>query len=199
MKTKLITWGAVALIILCLAAWGTNNRQKYVTAKAENIRFEFNQKQLLEETNQYKRLYVKKEEMVKSLTQKQDSLLKALKVKPKQVERIVESVHHEIDTTGRTQLLAINDSLLQVIENNQIREYPFKDVEGCFTFEGLVTIDNGLHLAVTKREYTNTSTEIAYIEREKKFLGIKYGRWRGKLYINNECGEDIVKELTVVK
>lgn len=197
MKTKLYIYGAIILLILGLAAWGSITRQQLIKAKAENIRYQYNQQQLLDQANEYKRLVVTREEMIRSLTVKQDSLIRALKLKPKQIERIVERVHIEIDTTHRTELLASNDSLRKVIENNLSREYPFLDKEGCFIFGGTVGVSGGLRLNVERREYLNRSTEIAYLERSKKFLFIRYGPWIGKLYIDNECGADIIKELTI--
>jgi len=199
MKTKLYFYGAIVLLILGLAAWGSYTRKQLIKAKAENIRYANNQQQLLDQVNDFKRIIVSRRELIESLTTKQDSLIRELKIKPKQVERVVERIHYTIDTVQTTKLLASNDSLKMIINNNLSREYPFIDQEGCFTFGGFVGINNGLKLQVQRREYLNRSTEIAYIERSKKFLFIRYGPWKGRLYIDNECGEDQIKELAVIK
>lgn len=199
MRTKLYIYAAILIIVLSLVSWGTLTRKQLIKARAENIRYQYNQQQLLDKVNEYKRIVVTREELISSLTREQDSLMRELKIKPKQVERIVERWHYSVDTTQKAQLLASNDSLKRIIEDNLSQRYPFLDQAGCFIFGGSVAIDQGLRLEVTRREYTNRSTEIAYLEREKKFLFIRYGPWRGKLFVDNECGEDQVKELTVVK
>ena len=199
MTTKLYIYGTVILLILGLAAWGSHTQKKLRETRAENTRYQYNQQQLLDQVNEYKRITVRKSELIESLTEDQDSLIKALRIKPKYIDRIVERTHYAEDTLKTGKLLETADSLRRIIENNQTRQYPFVDQTECFLFEGAVTIDRGLNLEVTRREYTNHSTEIAYIERSKKFLFIRYGPWRAKLYIRNECGDDQVKELTLVK
>ena len=189
----------IVILITSLSVWGNYNRKQYLKEKAKSERLAYNQDQLLDQVNQYMRLTLTQKEMLASITIEQDSLIRLLKIKPKQIERIVERIHIEVDTTERTQLLASNDSLQKVIRERLNREYPFLDQEGCFTFAGNVKISDGLSLEVTRREYINKSTEIAYIEREKKFLFIRYGKWQGKLFIDNECGTDIIKELDIIK
>lgn len=199
LKLKQYIYIGIALLIFGLAVWGNEMRRAYVRERAKSERLANNQKQLLLEVNNYMRLTLTQKEMLASITIEQDSLIRLLKIKPKQIERIVQRVHIEIDTTGKGQLLASNDSLYKVIREGVDRSYPFFDHEGCFTFAGKVVISDGLTLEVTRREYKNRATEIAYIEREKKFLFIHYGKWQGKLFVSNECGEDIVKEVDVIK
>jgi len=189
----------VAALIIGLGVWGNLMRKAYLRQSASNVRLTNNQEQLLDQVNNYMRLTLTQKEMLASITVEQDSLISLLKIKPKQIERIVERIHIEIDTTGRTQLLASKDSLLQVIRAKLDKDYPFVDNEGCFTFAGNVKVSDGLSLEVTRREYLNRSTEIAYIEREKKFLFIRYGKWQGKLFVDNECGSDLIKELDIIK
>jgi len=189
----------IAVLIFGLGVWGNQMRKGYLREKARNERLSRNQEQLLDQVNNYMRLTLTQKEMLASITKEQDSLIRLHKIKPKQIERIVERLHIEIDTTEKIQLLASNDSLQKVIREKLDREYPFLDQAGCFTFAGNVKISDGLSLEVTRREYTNKSTEIAYIEREKKFLFIRYGKWQGKLFIQNECGSDVVRELDIIK
>lgn len=199
MKTKLYIYGAIALLILGLAAWGSYTQKRLQEARAENQRYQYNQQQLLDQVNEYKLIAVRKNELIQSLTREQDSLIKALRIKPKFIDRVVERVHFAEDTVKTGKLLATADSLRKIIDQNLAREYPFVDQVECFLFEGSVKIQDGLNLEVTRREYMNRSTEIAYIERSKKFLFIRYGPWKGKLYVQNECGEDQIKELTVIR
>ncbi len=189
----------IAILIIGLTFWGNLMQKKYEKEKAKNERLAYNQDQLLNQVNDYMRLTLTQKEMLANITLEQDSLIRLLKIKPKQIERIVERVHFEIDTTGKAQMLASNDSLLQVIRARLNKNYAFVDHEGCFTFAGNVKVGEGLSLEVIRREYLNRSTEIAYIEREKKFLFIRYGKWKGKLFVDNECGNDLVKELDVIK
>ena len=189
----------VAVLIFGLGVWGNQMKKGYLREKARNQRLAYNQEQLLGQVKNYMRLTLTQKEMLASISVEQDSLIRLLKIRPKQIERIVERIHIEIDTTGRTQLLASNDNLQKAIRDQYDRPYPFLDHEGCFTFAGNVKVSDGLMLEVTRREYRNRSTEIAYIEREKRFFFIHYGKWQGKLYVNNECGGDIVKEVEIIK
>lgn len=199
MKSKLTIYGIIALLLFTLMATSVHYRQKYLQEKADKIRLSHNQQQLLDEGNQYKRVIVTLKELNQSLTHAQDSLLQELKIKPRQVERIVEREHYAIDTTVTRFLLATNDSLKRVIEEKIHRDYDFADTSGCFVFAGSVSIDNGLQLIISNREYLNHSTEIAYLEREKKFWFIRYGPWSAKMFIDNDCGSDIVKEIKVLR
>lgn len=199
MKIKNILYIFIVVALFYFAAQSAWLSKSLKRAMAEIERLEYNQGQLLDEVDDYKRISLTRAELIASLTSRQDSLLRALKVKPKQVEKIVERWHYSVDTTQKAQLLASNDSLKKIIDDKIARDYPFIDKEGCFLFAGSVSIDDGLSLAVTRREYTNRSTEIAYLERSRRFLFIRYGPWRGRLHINNECGDDQVKELVVVK
>lgn len=198
MKAKIYIYAGIILLIMSLAAWGTYTRQQLIKSRAENIRYRYNQQQLLDQVNAYKILTVTRDELIASMTREQDSLLHELKIKPKQVDRIVERWHYSVDTTGRTKLMASNDSLRFIIENNLGRDYPFLDKEGCFVFGGSVSVGDGLRLSVDRREYLNRSTEIAYVERENRFWFVRWGPWRAKIYVDNECGSDTVKELTVI-
>lgn len=199
MKIKNILYIFTGVALFYFAAQSAWLSKSLKRARAEIERLEYNQSQLLDEVDDYKRISLTRAELIASLTSRQDSLLRALKVKPKQVEKIVERWHHSVDTTQKAQLLASNDSLKKIIDDKIARDYPFIDKEGCFLFAGSVSIDDGLSLAVTRREYTNRSTEIAYLERSRRFLFIRYGPWRARLHINNECGDDQVIELVVVK
>lgn len=186
---KLYIYAGIAILIIALAAWGSITHKKLVRARADNIRYEYNQQQLLDQAERYKRLAVTRAQLLEGMTVRQDSLIRALKIKPKQIERVVERHHYHIDTVPEiVYIAALKEG-----------DYPFIDKSTCFTFGGSIKVTDSLQLTVDRREYHNRTTEIAYLEREKKILFIRYGPWRAKLHIDNECGEDLVKELTVVK
>ena len=68
-----------------------------------------------------------------------------------------------------------------------------------FVFKGQVVITDSIIVKVNERKYENKIVELAYIERSKHFLFVKYGKWKAKLFVKSECGKDQVKEINIVR
>jgi hypothetical protein len=165
-------------------------RTKFLQEQMRAERLALNQAQLINESSNYKRLYLTQKEFTVGKDARIDSLLAELKVKPKQVTRYVERWHYSVDTIVRI------DTLIVLPDNYT---WPFADTTNCFMFAGNIKIGQEVIMEVNRREYTNKTTEVAYLERSKRFLGIKYGPFVARLYVKNTCGGDIVKDIEVIK
>jgi hypothetical protein len=180
-----------AIVIFCAAVMAANlYRQRFLQQRDRADRLLENQSQLLQRSASYKKLYITHKELADTKDARIDSLLSELKVKPKHVTRYVERWHHTVDTIIK------RDTLVVLADKYT---WPFVDTSSCFIFAGNVLIGENVVLEVTRREYTNQTTEVAYLERSKKFLGIRYGPLSAKIYVKNTCGADQIRDIEVVK
>ena len=192
---QLKTYAIIGLAILLLAAAGSAAllQKKYQKEKANKERLEENQRQLLKEKADFVLLKQTIEEFKQTISAKVDSVIKAEKIKPKNVERIIERHFFYRDTSYHTYTpgpVVVGDATV----------YPFTDIKDCFTVKGFMEIvDKMPAVTITDRRFDNVSTDIAYIEREKKFLGIRFGKFRGRLKTINQCGSTTTKEIEVIK
>jgi hypothetical protein len=193
--SKLKNYLLAGLIVLLVAAAGSAvvYQQKYQKQKANRERLEENQAQLLKEKANYILIKQSLDEFKATISARVDSVLRADRIKPKQVERIVERHFYYRDTSYVTH---VPDPV--VVDNTTI--YPFTDLKDCFTIRGFMELrDAKPAVTITDRKFENSSVDIAYIEREKKFLGIRFGRWKGRLKTINQCGATTTKEIEIVK
>jgi hypothetical protein len=119
-----------------------------------------------------------------------DSLGKILKVKPKEIEKIVEKT------------ITIRDTIrvpVPVQPNGQ-DSWLITDVGKCFKWEGDVYLrDDSLKVWRSSFDYHNKTTDVFYRKRPKHFLFIKFGRWQNLHETSSECGEVITKEFNFLK
>lgn len=191
LKNYLIAAAVVFLIAAVVAA--NYYYSKYVFEKAEKERLRENQEQLLAENTDYKLIKQSLDEFKTTMSVKVDSILTAEKIRPKRVERIIERHYVYRDTSYQAQapepVVAGRDTI-----------YPFVDIKDCFTVTGFLQVKALQPLVtITARLFENSSTDIAYIEREKKFLWWRIGKWKGRLKTINTCGETTTKEIEIVK
>jgi len=181
------------LVILILFFAGGRYYNAYKKEKANRERLEYNQQQYLSQQDQYQKLTVTFDEFKKSMSAKIDSILAASKIKPKQVTSVTERIYYYRDT-----------SYTNIKPNPVITDkgtiYPFVDVRDCFAISGFMSLQgNRPELTIIDRQYRNHSIDIAYLQREKKFLFFRYGKWRAELYQTNVCGDQTTKEIEVIK
>jgi len=125
-----------------------------------------------------------------------DSLLKVIKVKPKQVETIIkiETFYTNTDTI-----------YLDINKSTDINSFEFKESIDCLEIEGFIHtgIINDPIVALTKTIYNNEIDYIAYWSRRQwRFLGIKtriFGKKIAKLEVINKCGDLKVKQIDIIK
>lgn len=133
-------------------------------------------------------------EFKQSMTEKIDSILKASKIKPKNVTSVTERYFYYRDTSYASMRP-------EPVQTPQGKIYPVDYKKDCFSFKGFMIVDTLLRpsLIVTDRKFENNSVDIGYIYRPKKFLGIKFGKWKGDLISTSDCGEEKTKHIEIIK
>lgn len=167
-------------------------------------RLEQNQTELLSNSQNYL-IRADLREFKQIITPLIDSILDELKVRPKNVERIVERYHYHSDT-----IIRVHEP--EPIEKAGKRIYPFLDTTQCFTFGGHIELRKpdetimGLQalvpemkpvLEVNRREYHNKAIDVYYKRRKHKFWFIRWGEWIYERHTQNTCGDDEIREIEV--
>lgn len=175
------------VLILAFQTWQKDRRITELSSEVE--RLDNNIKQLLAENQQQTALILTKDEFIVSMTDSVETLLKALKIRPKQVVKYIEREVKEV----------IRDTV--EVESTWLKDVTWKlsDKDKCWRWEAEATL-NELDLDVNRTffEYKNASTDIYYWQR-KKILFLKIGK---KEYYQKhlpECGTESVREITIIK
>lgn len=113
------------------------------------------------------------------------------KVRPRQIERIIEQKLKYFDTINRSQDLT---PVLEAIKNNKTAKVAVIDSTNCLIIKGWIVFDNdSLSLDITERKFTNVSDVVSYWERSKwSFLGFKtrlFGKKQSTVIIKDDCGK----------
>lgn len=180
-KIKAIITGLVILLIfsLCLAVYFLNesNRKKDI----EIARLDFNSFQLLQDNRQQTVLYLKEKEVSGQLKRERDSIALALKVKPKQIEKIIYQTVTDIDTVN------IEVPVYVTTKNS----WKISDtINKCTVYKAdLKLVQDSLHFTRTEFSYNNKTTETYFKKRSRKFLGIPIGKWVYYKELSSECGK----------
>lgn len=189
-KSLLITGAVVAFVFAVIIA--IYFKGKYTAESLENERLLDNQEQLLTKAD-FILLRQSMEEFKATIPFKIDSILKSEKIKLKNIERVIERHLIFRDTTYASHTPT-------PVNSADGRIYPFEDTNKCFEIKGFMMVTGTQpSLTITDRKFENSSIDISYIKRSKRFLGIAYGRWKAKLKSINQCGETTVKEIEIIK
>ena len=190
MKLKFIAIGLVVLFIAGLTVT-VNIQQTQIKKKdAENARLQFNQLELSKENTELTSLTLRKDEVIGRYKITLDSLSEAYEVKPKQIVRYIERVITEkVTDTVRVYVTEVNQD-----------NWLLSDTGKCFIYEADVYLTNqNLEVWRSNFEYENTTTDVYYKIRPRKFLFLKFGKWQYRHDVNSECGESYTKEVTFIK
>jgi hypothetical protein len=187
---KKYIYGFIAVIIGLLILETRIQSGKISRLKIENSRVQANNVQLFGEKRQQTTLYLKEKELTRELSTQRDSLAKALKIRPKQVEKIVYRDNTIRDTVIKEVPVIISGK----------NEWKISDKDKCWSWNAIANL-NGDSLKVNRTgfDYHNRTTETYYQKRPKKFLFIHYGKKQNYIEIKPECGEVTVKSFVFVK
>lgn len=119
-----------------------------------------------------------------------DSIAKVLKVRPKQVEKIVTVTNTVIDTVEK-----------EIYIDNIRKDYwQFVDSGKCYVLEGEAYLKNDT-ISLWRKNYKQVNKDdfTFWRERSKKFLFIKFGRWNYKMKVDSECGNSDYREVKFLK
>jgi hypothetical protein len=191
LKTILIIAGAV--LVVGLAIWFNALITQNKILKADKLRLENNQDQLLQENAKVTQLDLSLKEFRSSMSRKIDSILKVTEIASKQVKTVTE-IHNYYTDSSRVIIQPAS-----VISKTDTT-YPFIDTKGCIGIEGvLMSKKNVPSLILTKKTYSGDIALIGYWQRPKKFWFIKYGKKENTIQAFPECGNVIVKKIEIVK
>ena len=188
-KNYLIIAGVVAILLLIISNKIIIDR--YQREKADRIRLENNQAQLLAEKLVQIELTLKQKEFISSLSSENDSLLKALKIKPKTVVKYVERTSVIHDTITREVPVYVTG-----------KDYwHISDKGKCWKWEADAYLWNdSLKIDRTLFDYQNKTRDIFVKKLKFKFLFIKiYSSKEINQVTIPECGSEIRRIVNVIK
>ncbi len=188
-KNYLIIAGV--LFVAALSVTNYLNHKMFLREKAERIRLENNQAQLLAEKQTQIELNLTQSEYISSLSSENESLLKQLQIKPKTVVKFIE---REV-----------------IIKDTVVKEVPVKvtgkdywhisDSDKCWRWEADAYLWNdSLKIDRTLFDYRNKTSDVFYKKRVFKLWFIEI--YSGKKIIqqtSSECGEVNTKTVQVIK
>ena len=184
------------IIVLLLGLLGITYKQSRAN-RSEAIRWEHNYKEVSDSVS---RIQLTLREFKDQSTSREDSLLRKLRIKPKQVEKIIYIENKYINKdTNEVDLTPIHP-----IGTSPKMYMGFIKSIDCLLIEGAVlTSDMNAELIFTNITYTNEYTYIAYWKRRKwRLLGINtriFGKKQGELEVTSTCGATQVKEIDIIK
>jgi hypothetical protein len=154
--------------------------------KTEIGRLAENNYQLLEDSRQITILHLREKEVTGRLKHERDSLAAALKIKPKQVEKIIYITSHVKDTIPKPVYINKLDGHTWVL----------RDSGKCWRYVSRLTL-TGDSLQGERQLYENNNliTETFYKKRSHRFLFIQFGKWQYLQRISATCGDPVYKAI----
>jgi len=194
MKLKSIIIGIAILIVASAFVTANILIKQNKKLKSEIARVQSNNFQLMAENRKQINLELSFKEFKQSMTIKIDSILKASKIKAKNVTSITERYFYYRDTSYSS----IRPDPV-ITPSGKI--YPVDYKKDCFSFKGFMIVDTLLRpaLIITDRKFENNTVDVGYIYRPKKFLGIRFGKWKGDLKSVSDCGDEKTKQIDIIK
>lgn len=188
MKTNLVLIGiiilSVASLIIVIQA-GKINR-----LEMDNLRISNNLLQVLSDSSEITFLRLKKNEVIGRYKKERDSVLMLLKIRPKEIIRIVTNTITEVDTVFKE---------VPVLVTGPDRWF-VSDTGKCHIWSGNVFLqDTSMNLLRTNFQYNNDIQIVNYKERPHRLWFIRWGRWIYKQDVSSRCGESYTKEVEFVK
>ena len=186
-------WYLVAFGVLCLMAftiWLNVILKQNKTYKLENARLNSNQVVLLARASNYEKLVLTYREAEKQNLIRFDSLAKLLKIKPKEITKIVEKTIVQTDTVDH--LIPVD-----VIGKDT---WLISDKDKCFEWSGVARLkDDSLNVTRTLFNYHNKTDDVFWEHRKYKFLGIRFGKKQTFQQTVSECGNAQTIEISILK
>jgi len=184
----------VLLVFVLILAWqGNNFRNKYQKEKVDKERLWNNFVQINKENRNYIYLLATEKEWRQEMSKQYDSVLKLLKVKPKEVVRYEE----------RTVIQKEYDTVFIPLQEIAPQEWKISDSGQCYRWDGVLYwpgIESPPELNKTGFIYENKITYLLTRRLKWKFLFFKkYEKGRFDLKQISECGEVKTKIIEIQK
>lgn len=186
-KDKLLQ--VAVLVILIGTIW--IQREQIALIRADQVRLDNNISQLMAaEITGSSVLQLKLSELKDYMSERTDSIIEAMGVKPKWVKEIahITNTYYNTDT-----------NIVVTTPTNLPGLYPWRDQEDkCFEVSGFVAVsDTSVDVGVTERKYNAVTDYILVGKPELKFLGIRFRKEDLYLKVSSDCGTSTVQKINV--
>lgn len=188
-KIKYIAIISIAAIIIALAGILDIYVTKYNAEKADRDRLWRNNMELMAAGRSQLALIYTKDEFIRVMSDSLKSALDSLKIKPKQVVKVIYRTIVDIDTVDRPVYVDYRKTYWEIADTGE-----------CFVWNAMAFIsDTSLSVIRTNYEYNNHFQDYYYETRPKKFLFIRYGKKKIIHVSTPECGAVTEKVIEVIK
>jgi hypothetical protein len=190
MKLKIILIIAAVLFVV-YAIVGYNIRGRTIKYQESEIaRLELNNYQLMSDARQQTNLYFREKEVTGKLKRERDSLAGVLKIKPKQITKIIYIDNKIIDTVR----------LMVPVERLSKTEWMLRDSTKCLLYVAKLILEgDSLKSERQLFESDNRITQLFWRERSKKFLFIHFGKWKNYQKIEDNCGDPKIQTFSFIR
>jgi plasmid maintenance system antidote protein VapI len=190
MKIKTILIGVAILLVMIFFATVKIQANKIKKLKEERARLELNYLNAVQDAENNSLFLLKEKELTKRQKEVNDSLAKALKVKPKFIDKIVYETVTVTDTV----------SLLVPVQYMSKDFWLVTDTGKCFVWKAEARLtDDSLSVKRTDFTYHNLTTEVFYRRRPFNFWFIHLGKAVNIQQKSMECGEYTTKTFEFVR
>jgi len=188
-KIKAIIIGVIVVLFFSMGVTIQVLSRKYQDEKANRERLWQNNLNLTAENRQYTKLIFTKDEFIRQMNDSLKTALESLKIKPKEVTKIVYRYITDIDTVDKVVFVDYRKTHWQV-----------SDTGKCFTWSAMAFLsDTLLKITRTNFNYSNSTVDYFYQSRPKKFWFIHYGKKKIKQVTVPRCGETTEKTIEIIK
>jgi hypothetical protein len=192
-KIKLI--GIITVIVFLIASVVTANVliEKNRKLKAEILRVQTNNLQLMSENRENINLTLSFKEFKASMSTKIDSILKVAEIASKRVKTVTTINNYYIDSSRTIirpdPVISKNDTL-----------YPFIDIKDCFSIKGFMqVVADKPELTIQERKFNNEINVIVHNKRPHKIWFVRWGKREMKIEGVSDCGEVKIKQVNIIK
>lgn len=186
---KLYVYGFLIIVFIALICTVKILINKNKRLFADNSRIEANNFQLMSDNRQQTNLYLTEKELSWSLKQERDSLAKALKIKPKQIEKIIYIDNSIYDT------VRVNVPVIVTGKN----KWKIEDSGECFKWSAnAFLLQDSLKIERTNFEDYNKTTQVFY-HKAPHIWFLRIGKWTNYVQINAKCGDVKIETFNFIK
>ena len=188
---KLYFYGLIALFFIGAVMTSNILIKKNKALKAENVRVENNNLQLMAKDRENTNLILTKDEFIGTISDSLSKTLKQLNIKPKTITKIVET---KITETIRDTVF------VPVIKKGKDEWFLSDTINKCSLYEADIKImDDSLFFNRTLFKNDNTIEDIFTSTRPHKFLFFKWGKEEVIQTSIPDCGETTSKTIDILR
>lgn len=190
MKLKTILLALAIFLITGLFIKVKFDQIKINNLQYETDRYKTNWYNAMSDANDNKAYYLKEKDLSASLKAERDNLAEKLKVKPKQIERIV-----------KVETLIIDTVIKEIPVKPILNGWEFTDtINKCTVYKGAVSLtDTGISVKRTGFFDADTITSTYYRKRPHKFLFLRYGKYENFVSTESNCGKAKTEQFNFIK